>query len=67
MRTCVCACVRERIREKIDDSQINIVHKSHSWYKDTYMVVLVPVTGLTSARSAQITLRSPGIQRQSFL
>lgn len=27
---------------------------------DTYMVVLVPVTWLTSACSAQITLRSPG-------
>lgn len=44
--------------------KINIVYKSHSWY--AYMVVLVPVTGLTSARAAQITLRSPGIQWQSF-
>lgn len=61
---CVCECVSENkgARQKIDDCQINIVHKCHSWYEDTYMVVLVPVTGLTSACSAQITLRSPGIR-----
>lgn len=33
---------------------------------ETYMVILVPVTGLTSTRSTQITLRSPGIQENTF-
>lgn len=33
---------------------------------DTYMVVLVPVTGLASTRSAQITLRSPGARMTIF-
>lgn len=46
---------------------INIVRKCHSWYEDTYMVVLVPVTVLTSTRSAQITLRSPGIEIFSMM
>lgn len=37
------------------------------WYEDAYVFVLVPVTVLTSTRSAQITLRSPGIEMFSMV
>lgn len=46
----------------IEFIKVSSVHRCQVRKTDTYMVVLVPVTGMASTRSAQITLRSPGIE-----
>lgn len=62
MRCELCSTSRNEsiLRLQIFAPLTNVSAISQACWEDTYMVVLVPVTGLASARSAQITLRSPG-------
>lgn len=69
MRCELCSSSRNEsiLRLQIFAPLTNVSAISQACWEDTYMVVLVPVTGMASARSAQITLRSPGTKWKYFL